>query len=63
MSLFNKYVESFREAEKTILGIPSIPRGMVKILMSLKVLTDLIGVLFLLAIIVSLIGLVGKTIL
>ena len=63
MSLFNKYVESFREAEKTISGLSFVPRGMVKILMSLKVLTDLIGVLFLLAIIVSLIGLVGKTIL
>ena len=63
MSLFNKYVESFREAEKTTSGFPFVPRGMVKILMSLKVLTDFIGVLFLLAIIVSFIGLVGKTIL
>ena len=63
MSLFNKYVESFREAEKTVSGLPFVPRGMVKILMSLKVLTDFIGVLFLLAIIVSFIGLVGKTIL
>ena len=63
MSLFNKYVDGFREVEKTVSGLPFVPRGMVKILMSLKVLTDLIGVLILLAIIVSLIGLVGKTIL
>ena len=63
MSLFNKYVESFREVEKTVSGLPFVPRGMVKILMSLKVLTDLIGVLILLAIIVLFIGLVGKTIL
>jgi hypothetical protein len=63
MSLFNKYVESFREAEKTVSGLPFVPRGMVKILIPLKVLIDLIGVLMLLAIIVSLIGLVGKTIL
>ena len=61
--MFNKYVEAFREAEKTISGLPFVPRGMVKILMSLKVLTDLIGVLILLAIIVLFIGLVGKTIL
>ena len=56
MSLFNKYVESFREAEKTILGIPSIPRGMVKILMSLKALTDLVDVLFILVILIVAIG-------
>ena len=55
MSLFNKNVDGFREVEKTVSGLPFVPRGMVKILMSLKVLTDLIGVLILLAIIVSLI--------
>ncbi len=53
MSLFNKYVESFREAEKTISGLPFVPRGMVKILMSLKVLTDLIGVLLILVILAA----------
>jgi hypothetical protein len=63
MSLIKKYFESFREVEKTTSGLPSIPRGIVKILMPLKVLTDLIGVLMILAIIVSIIGLVGKTIL
>ncbi len=63
MSLFNKYVEAFREAEKTISGLSFVPRGMVKILMSLKVLTNIIGVLILLANIVSFRVLVGKTIL
>ena len=53
MSLFNKYVESFREAEKTISGLSFVPRGMVKILMSLKVLTDLIGVLMILVILAA----------
>jgi hypothetical protein len=53
MSLFNKYVESFREAEKTVSGLPFVPRGMVKILMSLKVLTDLIGVLLILVILAA----------
>jgi len=53
MSLFNKYVESFREAEKTASGLPFVPRGMVKILMSLKVLTDLIGVLLILVILAA----------
>ena len=53
MSLFNKYVESFREAEKTISGLSFVPRGMVKILMSLKVLTDLIGVLLILVILAA----------
>jgi len=53
MSLFNKYVESFREAEKTVSGLPFVPRGMVKILMSLKVLTDLIGVLMILVILAA----------
>ena len=53
MSLFNKYVESFREAEKTISGLSFVPRGMVKILMSLKVLTDLIGVLLILVILAT----------
>ena len=53
MSLFNKYVESFREAEKTISGFPFVPRGMVKMLMSLKVLTDLIGVLLILVILAA----------
>jgi len=53
MSLFNKYVESFREAEKTVSGLSFVPRGMVKILMSLKVLTDLIGVLLILVILAA----------
>ena len=53
MSLFNKYVGSFREAEKTVSGLPFVPRGMVKILMSLKVLTDLIGVLMILVILAA----------
>ena len=53
MSLFNKYVESFREAEKTVSGLPFVPRGMVKILMSLKVLTNLIGVLMILVILAA----------
>ncbi len=53
MSLFNKYVESFREVEKTVSGLPFVPRGMVKILMSLKVLTDLIGVLLILVILAA----------
>jgi len=53
MSLFNKYVESFREVEKTASGLPFVPRGMVKILMSLKVLTDLIGVLMILVILAA----------
>jgi hypothetical protein len=53
MSLFNKYVESFREVEKTVSGLPFVPRGMVKILMSLKVLTDLIGVLMILVILAA----------
>ena len=53
MSLFNKYVESFRAAEKTVSGLPFVPRGMVKILMSLKVLTDLIGVLLILVILAA----------
>ena len=51
--MFNKYVESFREAEKTVSGLPFVPRGMVKILMSLKVLTDLIGVLLILVILAA----------
>ena len=53
MSLFNKYVESFLEVEKTVSGLPFVPRGMVKILMSLKVLTDLIGVLMILVILAA----------
>ena len=53
MSLFNKYVESFREVEKTVSGLPFVPRGMVKILMSLKVLTNLIGVLMILVILAA----------
>ena len=53
MSLFNKYVESFRGVEKTVSGLPFVPRGMVKILMSLKVLTDLIGVLLILVILAA----------
>ncbi len=53
MSLFNKYVDGFREVEKTVSGLPFVPRGMVKILMSLKVLTDLIGVLLILVILAA----------
>ena len=53
MSLFNKYVESFREVEKTVSGLPFVPRWMVKILISLKVLTDLIGVLLILVILAA----------
>ena len=56
LSLLDKYVESYREAEKMISGLPFVPRGMVKILMSLKVLTDFIGVLFVLVILLSAIG-------
>ncbi len=43
MSLLSKYIGSFRAVEETTSSIPSTPRGMVKILMSLKVLTDLFG--------------------
>ena len=53
MSLIKKYFESFREVEKTTSGLPSIPRGIVKILMPLKVLTDLIGVLLILVILAA----------
>ena len=63
MSLMSKYIESFRAVEESISGIPSTPRGLVKILMSLKVLTDIFGVLLILVGIVSVIGLVVKTIL
>ena len=56
LSLLDKYVESYREAEKMISGLPFVPRGMVKILMSLKVLTDFIGVLFVLVILLSATG-------
>ena len=56
MSLLSKYIGSFRAVEETTSSIPSTPRGMVKILMSLKVLTDFIGVLFVLVILLSAIG-------
>jgi len=63
MSLLSKYIGSFRAVEETTSSIPSTPRGMVKILMNLKVLTDLFGVLLILVGIVSVIGLIVKTIL
>ena len=56
LSLFDKYLHSLKETEKMISGLPFVPRGMVKILMNLKVLTDFIGVLFVLVILLSAIG-------
>ena len=53
MYLFNKYGGSFLDAEKTVAGLPVVPIGMVKIFMSLKVLTDLIGVLLILVILAA----------
>ena len=56
LSLLDKYVESYRASENMISGLPFVPMGMVKILMNLKVLTDFIGVLFVLVILLSAIG-------
>ena len=63
MSLLSKYIDGYQSIEESISGSPSIPRWLVKILLSLKVLMDLFGVLLILVVIVSVIGLVGKAIL
>ncbi len=63
MSLIRKYFDSLGEIEKTVSGFSFVPKSLMKIVISLKVLTDLVGVLMILAIIVSVIGLVARIIL
>ena len=63
MSLIRKYFDSLGEIEKTVSGFSFVPKSLMKIVISLKVLTDLVGVLMILAIIVSVIGLAARIIL
>ena len=63
MSLIRKYFDSLGEIEKTVSGFSFVPKSLMKIVISLKVLTDLVGVLMILAIIVFVIGLVARIIL
>ena len=63
VSLIRKYFDSLGEIEKTVSGFSFVPKSLMKIVISLKVLTDLVGVLMILAIIVSVIGLVARIIL
>ena len=63
MSLIGKYFDSLGEVEKTVSDFSFVPKSLAKIVISLKVLTDLVGVLLILAIIVSVIGLVVRIIL
>jgi len=63
VSLIRKYFDSLGEIEKTVSGFSFVPKSLMKIVISLKVLTDLVGVLMILAIIVFVIGLVARIIL
>ena len=63
VSLIREYFDSLGEIEKTVSGFSFVPKSLMKTVISLKVLTDLVGVLMILAIIVSVIGLVARIIL
>ena len=53
LSLIRKYFDAARDFEKMISSLPYLPRWIVKIVIYLKYLTDLVGVLFILVILIG----------
>ncbi len=56
LSLIRKYFDEIRAFEEMISSLPYLPRWIIKIVISLKYLTDLVGVLFILMILIVAIG-------